>query len=118
MERHELIRLLAGDDAVSKAALAALVDGGEYVIWEETELSSEARARAYESRGRSYQRRGVETLGLERGVQLLREHAQPIHAGKITAVDGSWIFHFFLTEDRSDLVACIGGRRPERHPRQ
>ncbi|MFE5811596.1 hypothetical protein [Streptomyces sp. NPDC056491] len=114
MEWHELMRLLVGDDAVSKAALAALVDGGEYVIWEETELSSEIRARAYESRRRSYQRRGIETMGLERGVQLLREHAQPIRAGKITTVDGSWIFQLFLTEDVSNLVACIGGRRPER----
>ncbi|WP_203616567.1 hypothetical protein [Streptomyces sp. SID13726] len=47
-------------------------------------------------------------------MQLLREHAQPIRAGKITAVDGSWIFQLFLTEDVSDLVACIGGRLPER----
>ncbi|MER7513636.1 hypothetical protein ABTX82_35720 [Streptomyces lavendulae] len=114
MERHELMQLLAGGDAVSKAALAALVDGGEYVIWEETELSSDVRARAYESRRRSYQRRGIETMGLERGVQLLREHARPVRTGKITSVDGSWIFQLFLTEEGSDLVACIGGRRPER----
>ncbi|MFD5410829.1 hypothetical protein [Streptomyces nojiriensis] len=116
MERHELMRLLAGHDEASKAALAALVDGGEYVVWEEITLSSEVRARGYESRRRSYQRRGIETLGLERGVQLLREHAQPVRTGKITTVDGSWIFQFFLTEDGSDLVACIGGRRPERRP--
>ncbi|MFE3555142.1 hypothetical protein ACFXKW_09800 [Streptomyces sp. NPDC059193] len=118
MERHELMRLLAGDDEASKAALAALVGGGEYVVWEEITLSSEVRARGYESRRRSYQRRGVETLGLERGVQLLREHAQPVRTGKITAVDSSWIYQLFLTEDGSELVACIGGRLPERRAPQ
>ncbi|KOG52701.1 hypothetical protein ADK75_16035 [Streptomyces virginiae] len=116
MERHELMRLLAGDDAASKAALASLADGADYVVWEDVGLSSEVYAQGHESRRRSYQRRGLETLGLERAVQLLREHAQPVHTGRITAVDSSWIFQLFLTEDGSELVACIGGRRPERRP--
>ncbi|MEU6209830.1 hypothetical protein ABZ891_07930 [Streptomyces sp. NPDC047023] len=118
MERHELIRLLAGDDEASKAALAALLGGADYVVWEGVRLSSEDYAQGYESRRRSYQRRGVETLGLERGVQLLREHAQPIRKGKITAVDSSWSYRLFLTEDGGQLVACIGGRRPERRAPQ
>ncbi|MFF9053294.1 hypothetical protein ACF09Z_19335 [Streptomyces erythrochromogenes] len=73
MERHELMRLLAGDDE-------------------------------------------LEFLGLDRGVQLLREHAQPVRKGKITAVDSSWSYRLFLTEDGGELVACIGERRPERRP--
>ncbi|MFI5545655.1 hypothetical protein ACIA6E_17985 [Streptomyces sp. NPDC051815] len=118
MERQELMRLLARDDEASKAALAALVDGADYVVWEGVDLSSEGYAKGYESRRRSYQRRGIETLGLERGVQLLREHAQPVRTGKITALDGSWVYQLFLTEEGSELVACIGGRRPERRAPQ
>ncbi|MFJ2748781.1 hypothetical protein [Streptomyces sp. NPDC087297] len=118
MERHELMRLLAGDDAASKAALAALAQGADYVVWEGVGLSSEDYARGYESRRRSFQRRGIELLGWERGVQLLRERTQPIRTGKITAVDSSWSYQLFLTEDGSELVACIGGRRPERRAPQ
>ncbi|MEU5064053.1 hypothetical protein AB0G95_08535 [Streptomyces virginiae] len=118
MERHELMRLLAGDDDASRAALAALVDGADYVVWEDMGLSSQVYAQGYESRRRSFQRRGVETLGLERAVQLLREHARPTRGGKVTAADNSWIFMLFFTEDGSELVACIGARRPDRRSPQ
>ncbi|KJY20332.1 MULTISPECIES: hypothetical protein [unclassified Streptomyces] len=114
MERLDLMRLLAGEDEASKAALAALADGADHVVWEGVDLSSEDYARGYESRRRSCQRRGIETLGWERALRLLREHAQPVRRGRITAVDGSWTFYLFLTEDGGELVACIGGRRPER----
>ncbi|MFD4141751.1 hypothetical protein [Streptomyces sp. NPDC058572] len=116
MELDQLMRLLAGDDEASKAALAALVGGADYVVWEDGALPSEACARSYESRRRSFRRRGIETLGLERAVQLLRERAQPIRPGKITSVDRSWIFMLFLTEDGSAPVACIGGRRLDGRP--
>ncbi|MFE5723958.1 hypothetical protein [Streptomyces erythrochromogenes] len=60
MERHELMRLLAGDDE-------------------------------------------LEFLGLDRGVELLREHAQPVRTGKITAVDSPWSYRLFLSSaERSD----------------
>lgn len=118
MERDQLMRLLAGGDEASKAALAALVEGADYVVWEDQALPSEAYARNYESRRGSLRRRGIETLGLERAVQLLRERAQPIRLGKITAVDRSWIFMLFLTGDGGALVACIGGRRLDGRPPQ
>ncbi|MFF4319972.1 hypothetical protein [Streptomyces sp. NPDC001568] len=113
------MRLLAGDDEASKAALAALVDGDDFVVWEDGTLSSEEQARRYEYRRGSLRRRGIETLGLERAVQLLGERDQPIRLGKITSVDRSRIFMLFLTEDGSALMACIGGQRPDgRPPRQ
>ncbi|WP_371678531.1 hypothetical protein [Streptomyces sp. NBC_01276] len=116
MERHELMRLLAGDDAASKAALAALVDGGEYVVTEDWIISSEVHARVLTKRLPSMRRRGVETLEVERAVQILGERAQPILCGIVRDSDGSWLFRFFLTEDGGALVACIGMRRPDKRP--
>lgn len=116
MERHELMRLLAGDDASSKAALAALADGGEYVVWEDWIMSSEDHARVLTTRLRSMRRRGMETLGVERAVRILSEDAQPILSGLVRASDGWWGFRFFLTEDGGALVACLGIRRRDRHP--
>ncbi|MEW2414922.1 hypothetical protein AB0953_14525 [Streptomyces sp. NPDC046866] len=116
MERNELMRLLAGDDAASKAALAALVGGGEYVVWWDWIMSSEAHAQVLTTRLRGMRRRGMETLGVERAAQILTERAQPILSGLVRAPDGSWGFRFFLTEDGGALVACIGIRRPDKRP--
>ncbi|MFI8264492.1 hypothetical protein [Streptomyces sp. NPDC085665] len=118
MERHELMRLLAGDDAASKAALAALADGGEYVVWEAGPRLSDGHAGTFAIRHRRMQRKGAETLGWERAVELLRERAQPIRIGQIKACDRSWIYTFFLTEDGGDLIACAGVRRPDGAPPQ
>ncbi|MFI5985885.1 hypothetical protein ACIBEA_34120 [Streptomyces sp. NPDC051555] len=116
MERHELMRLLAGDDAASRGALAALVDGGEYVVTEDWIESSEVHARVLTKRLPSWRWRGVETLGVERAVQLLGESAQPILCGVVRDSDASWLFRFFLTEDGGALVACVGLRRPDKRP--
>ncbi|MFJ9075617.1 hypothetical protein ACIRO3_10215 [Streptomyces sp. NPDC102278] len=116
MERDQLLQLLVGDDEASKAALAALAEGDDFVVWEDGTLSSETQARRYANRRGSLRRRGIETLGLERAVQLFRERDQPLRLGKITSVDRSRVFMLFLTEDGSALVACIGGHRPDEHP--
>ncbi|MFE2094897.1 hypothetical protein [Streptomyces sp. NPDC059460] len=51
---------------------------------------------------------GVEPLGLERAVQLLREYDRPVRVGMIDSADRAWYFLLFLTEDGSALVACAG----------
>ncbi|MGJ0152821.1 hypothetical protein ACR3S4_05575 [Streptomyces sp. CH8.1] len=110
MERHQLMRLLAGDDEPSKAALAALTGGADYVVWEGGSRRSDGHAGVFTIRHRCMQRKGAENLGWERALELLREHAQPIRIGQITALDRSWIYTIFLTEDGSALVACAGVR--------
>ncbi|MEU9084539.1 hypothetical protein [Streptomyces sp. NPDC048357] len=110
MERHELMRLLAGDDAVSKAALTALADGADYVVWDAGTRLSDGHAGIFAIRHRCMQRKGVENLGWERALGFLRGHAQPIRIGQITAPDRSWIYTIFLTEDSGALVACAGVR--------
>ncbi|MFE1411913.1 hypothetical protein ACFW6F_14085 [Streptomyces sp. NPDC058746] len=111
MERHELMRLLAGDDEASKGALAALADGAEYVVREAGTRLSDSHAGTFAIRLRSVRRKGAENLGWERALELLRERAQPIRIGQIRASDRSWIYTVFLTEDGGALVACAGVRQ-------
>ncbi|MEV5428515.1 hypothetical protein [Streptomyces sp. NPDC052701] len=110
MERHLLVRLLGSDDEASVAAQAAVLSGATYVVWDGT-FPAEWHARTYARRLQHTQRKGIETLGLERAVQFLRQHDQPVRLGRITAADGTWIFMLFLTEDGGALVACTGVRR-------
>ncbi|MEU5593436.1 hypothetical protein [Streptomyces sp. NPDC020298] len=110
MEREELERLLAGGDETSLAALAALRGGASHVVWDGT-MPAEAYANVYRARLRRTVRMGTPTLGLERAVQLLGQHEEPIRLGQITAADGTWVFMLFLDQDGSGLVACTGVRR-------
>ncbi|MFC8596336.1 hypothetical protein ACFWXA_24685 [Streptomyces atroolivaceus] len=110
MERRTLTRLLAGGDAASVAALAALRAGAAYVVWDGT-YPAGLHARTYARRLRHTRRRGIETVGLERAVRLLDRHDQPVRLGRITAAGGAWSFMLFLTEDGDTLVACTGVRR-------
>jgi len=110
MDWDRLVRLLAGDDDASVAALAAVLSGASYVEWDGT-VPAEWLARTYARRLRSTRRKGVETVGLERAVHLLGGHDQPVRLGRVTATDGAWVFMLFLTEDGGALVACTGVRR-------
>ncbi|WP_327748611.1 hypothetical protein [Streptomyces europaeiscabiei] len=86
-----LEKLLAGDDEASVAALAAA----------EQHAGVFARPRL-----RRMRLHGVEPLGLERAVQLLREHGRSVRGGLIDSADQKWTFLFYFTEDGSTLVAC------------
>jgi hypothetical protein len=112
MEREVLKRLLFGADEASVAALAALRCGGSYVVWEGT-TSAEPLALVYGRRLRLTRRRGIETVNLERAVELLGRHRQPVRLGQIRTADASWTFILFLTEDGSRLIACTGVRRTQ-----
>ena len=111
MEREQLERLLTGDDEASLAALAALHGGASYVVWEGT-ASADSLAKIYGRRLRLTVRNGTETTGLERTVQLLARHGQPVRLGQIRVADGSWVFMLFLNQDGSELLACTGIRQP------
>ncbi|MGE7388143.1 hypothetical protein ACQKM2_22000 [Streptomyces sp. NPDC004126] len=107
MERDELERLLAGDDAASRAALAALRSGAAYDVWEGT-VPAGRPVGVFGHRLQRMRLHGVEPLGLERALQLLREHDRPVRRGAIDFTDGAWYFLLFFTEDASALVACAG----------
>ncbi|MFJ3717941.1 hypothetical protein [Streptomyces sp. NPDC090057] len=111
MERELLERLLVGDDEASVAALAALRCGGYHVVWDGS-APAEQLALVYGRRLRHTRRRGTETTNLAHAVEVLSRHQQPVRLGQIRAVDGSWTFMLFLSEDCSSLIACTGVRRP------
>ncbi len=112
MERHLLVRLLSDGGEASAAALAALHSGATHVVWDGA-APAERLALVYARRLRHTRRKGIETLGLERAVQLLAQHDQPVCLGQITAADQTWAFTLFLSEDRSALVAVTGVRRAD-----
>ncbi|WP_316770034.1 hypothetical protein [Streptomyces sasae] len=105
MERHVLEKLLARDDEASVAALAALRSGATYSVWDTTH-PAEQHAGVFARRLRRMRLHGVEPLGLERMVRLLREHRRPVRGGLIDSADQKWTFLFYFTEDGSALVAC------------
>ncbi|WP_030547852.1 hypothetical protein [Streptomyces exfoliatus] len=116
MERHVLEKLLANDEAASVAALAALHDGATYHTFDTTQPSGQ-HAGVFSRRLQRARLRGVEPLGLERAVQLLREHGRPVRGGMIDSADQKGSFVFYLTEDGSALVACFRLQRwSERSP--
>ncbi|MGW1592559.1 hypothetical protein [Streptomyces sp. NPDC002343] len=112
MERERLERLLVGSDEVSVAALAALRCGGSYVVWDGA-TSAGPLALLHGRRLRLTRRRGIETANLERAVELLGRHQQPVRLGQISTADGSWTFMLFLTNDGNRLLTCTGVRRTD-----
>ncbi|MFD9589917.1 hypothetical protein ACFWBM_35105 [Streptomyces sp. NPDC059980] len=109
------MRLLAGGDEASLAALTALRGGATYVVWDGAS-PAESYANVYARRLRHTRRKGVETVGLEHTVQRLGEHERPVRLGQVTAADGSWVFMLFLTEDGESLIACTGVRKAVEKP--
>ncbi|QIY77670.1 hypothetical protein HEP84_54610 [Streptomyces sp. RLB1-33] len=110
MERHALERLLAGDDEASAAALAALRNGATYHVWD-TAHPAARHAGVFAIRLRRMRLHRVEPLGLERMVQLLREHGRPVRGGLIDSADQKWTFLIYFSEDGSALVACARFQR-------
>jgi hypothetical protein len=113
LEREQLERLLSGGDEASSAALAALRGGGSFVIWEGT-ASVEPVAHIYGQRLQHTRRKGIQTVGLERAVELLEEHDQPIGMGQVWAADRSWVFMLFLAAEGKSLLACTGVQQRSR----
>lgn len=62
MERQVLMRLLAGDDEASAAALAALQGSATYVVWDRT-VPAERHAGVYARLLRRVRLKGIEPLG-------------------------------------------------------
>ncbi|WP_328492305.1 hypothetical protein OHS59_05740 [Streptomyces sp. NBC_00414] len=111
MERHVLESLLAGDDEASVRALADLRDGATYRV-EDRAQPAGRHAGVFTRRLQRMRAHGLEPLGLERAVRLIREHGRPVRTGQIDAADRTWTTLLFLTEGGSALVACAGRPLP------
>ncbi|MFF3448294.1 hypothetical protein ACFYXJ_14310 [Streptomyces sp. NPDC002667] len=111
MERQVLESLLAGDDEASVTALATLRSGATYWVTGRAQPAGR-HAGVFKGRLRRMRMHGLEPLGLERAVQLVREHGQPVRTGFIDSADRTWTTLLFLTEDCNALVACAGWPLP------
>ena len=111
MERHVPESLLAGDDEASVMALATLRGGAPYWVADRARPAG-AHAGVLDRRLQRMRMRGLEPLGLERAVRLIREHGRPVRTGLIDAADRTWATLLFLTEDGSALVACASWPLP------
>lgn len=111
MEQHVLESLLAGDDEASVIALATLRSGATYWVADRAQPAGQ-HAGVFKLRLQRMRKHGLEPLGLERAVQLVREHGRPVRTGMIDAADRTWTTLLFLTEDGTALLACAGWPLP------
>lgn len=111
MERHVLESLLTGDDEASARALAALRDGATYWVGDGAQ-PADRHAGVFQRRLRRMRAHGLEPLGLERALRLVRAHGRPVRTGMIDSADRSWTTLLFLTEDGDTLLACAGWPLP------
>ncbi|WP_435057369.1 hypothetical protein [Streptomyces sp. bgisy060] len=111
MERRVLESLLAGDDEASVTALATLRSGATYWVADRARPAGQ-HAGVFRHRLQRMRMHGLEPLGLERAVRLIREQDRPVRTGLIHAADRTWVTLLFLTEDGSALVACAGWPLP------
>lgn len=111
MERQELESLLAGDDEASVIALATLRSGATYWVGDRAQPAGQY-AGVFKSRLQRMRKHGLEPIGLERAVQLVREHGRPVCTGLIDSAGRTWTTLLFLTEDGSALAACAGWPLP------
>ncbi|MFC8074449.1 hypothetical protein ACFUN8_02775 [Streptomyces sp. NPDC057307] len=111
MERHELESLLTGDDEASVTALATLRSGATYWVGDRAQPAGQ-HAGVFNHRLQRMRMHGLEPLGLDRAVQLLRDHDGLIRTGLIDSPDRTWTTLLFLTEDTNTLLACAGWPLP------
>jgi hypothetical protein len=106
--------MLRDQTATCEPTRAALLDGGEFVIWDGS-VPCQQLASIYAARLRRARRRGTQTLALPPTVNILtRLAATPVPIGCIFTADRTWAFMLFLTFDASAVIACTGVRRGDR----
>ncbi|GHG74625.1 hypothetical protein [Streptomyces griseocarneus] len=114
MDRAELAGMLGGQTRACEPARAALLDGGEFVVWDGS-VPSRQLVDVYAARLRRARRRGTETLALPSTVDILtRLEAVQVRIGCIFSPDRTWAFMLFLADDAGAILACTGVRRAER----
>ena len=78
-------------------ALATLRSGATYWVGDRAQ-PADRHAGVFKHRLQRMRMHGLEPLGLERAVRLLREHGRPVRTGLIDSVDRTWTTLLFLTD--------------------
>ena len=114
MDRAELAGMLGNQTTACEPARAALLDGGDFVVWDGS-VPSQQLASIYAARLRRARKRGTETLALPATVDILtRLEAAQVRIGCIFTPDRTWAFMLFLADETDAVLACTGVRRAER----
>lgn len=108
-ERGATLPPQAGRLSLSRAVPGRCEPLPHRYVWDRTVPAE--RHGVYARHLRRVRLKGIENLGLERAVGLLRQHGRPVRGGMIESADRTWTFPLFLTEDGSALVACAGVQR-------
>ncbi|MEV0649387.1 hypothetical protein AB0I28_29435 [Phytomonospora sp. NPDC050363] len=118
MERERLIELLTDDTGSAAATPAAgtcrrgLVDGAEFVVYEET-LPAESLAATYARRELHLSKLGLDSLGFAesvRGLSALPADTQ-LRLGHVGVEDPPFSFVLFLDKEATRVVGCVGVAR-------
>ncbi|MGP3638484.1 hypothetical protein ACTU45_35200 [Streptomyces sp. 24-1644] len=111
MNRADLAEMLNEQTAACEPAKAALLGGGDFVIWD-GDVPGQQLASIYAARHRRARKRGTETLALSATVDILTQYGTaPLRIGCIFTRDRTWAFMLFLAEDASAVLACTGVRQ-------
>lgn len=111
MERAQLAELLGDQTEAHKQARGALLDGGDFHVWDET-VSAVELTKVYTRRLTHTEKRGIETLALPETVEVARRQGDAeIRLGRIISPDDSWVFMLFLHATDVEVLACTGVRQ-------
>ena len=114
MNRADLAEMLNQQTTACGPAKAALLGGGDFVIWDGN-VPGQQLASIYAARHRRARKRGTETLALSATVDILTQHSTaPLRIGCIFTPDRTWAFMLFLSEDASVILAFTGVRKTDR----
>ncbi|MGW5098845.1 hypothetical protein ACWEQ1_34515 [Streptomyces nodosus] len=99
MDRAELAGMLGDQTVACEPARAALLDGGDFVVWDGS-VPSQQLAGIYAARLRRARKRGTETLALPSTVEILtRLEAAQVRIGCIFSPDRTWAFMLCFAAD-------------------
>lgn len=114
MDRAELAEMLGDQTAACEPARAALLHGGDFVVWDGS-VPSQELASIYAARLRRARKRGTETLALPSTVDILTQlEAAQVRIGCVFSPARTWAFMLFLADDASAVLACTGVRQAVR----
>ncbi|WP_432139424.1 hypothetical protein [Streptomyces sp. bgisy154] len=114
MDRAELAVMLGDQTTACEPARAALLAGGDFVVWD-GRVPGQQLAGIYAARLRRARKRGAETLALPSTVDILtRLEAAQARIGCIFSPDRTWAFMLFLADDAGSVLACTGVRQDAR----
>jgi hypothetical protein len=111
LERAQLAELLGDQSEAHKQAREALLDGGEFHVWDDT-VSAAELTKVYTRRLNHTVKRGIDTLELPEAVEVARRHGDAeIRLARIIDPAESWVFMLFLHSTDGEILACTGVRQ-------